>query len=263
MSGSIHQVKTPAHSTVQIKSNSVENAFMAWQELLGYLPLALSFNITDSMEIDSHFINRLAYNECSLVKVEFDSHRRRPGVRSLVLKSSERNSTLLFDCRKKILKLDFTQSSTSPTYTTPTSSTADLHCSNFSSFNPTASSSPSLSPHLQAIKLLLHDPAIRKRYDELVKELELLSSINVNGPLSPSPVMQSYVFKQLDLSPVRASYNSFITTPNSNNSNSRNNNNNSRNSESQGSSDSIDFVNNHLSSLSSFGDMFNFNLQYN
>ena len=236
---------------------------MAWQELLGYLPLALSFNITDSMEIDSHFINRLAYNECSLVKVEFDSHRRRPGVRSLVLKSSERNSTLLFDCRKKILKLDFTQS-TSPTHITPTSSTVDLHCSNFSSFNPTASSSPSLSPHLQAIKLLLHDPAIRKRYDELVKELELLSSINVNGPLSPSPVMQSYVFKQLDLSPVRASYNSFITTPNSNNSNNNNNNsrNNSRNSESQGSSDSIDFVNNHLSSLSSFGDMFNFNLQY-
>jgi protein bicaudal C len=90
-------------SVVTIKGRGIDSAFMAWLELLGYLPLILVFDLRPEQELDSRLIADLMSNQQLNILIR---PKNRNSTKSILIKSQERHSTLLFDARKRILNLD-------------------------------------------------------------------------------------------------------------------------------------------------------------
>jgi len=89
-------------TTVVVKGRGIDSAYMAWLELLGYLPMLLIFDLKADQPIDGQLITSLMSNEMMSIVI-------RPKVRSnaktIAIKIQEKNSSLLFNARELIVNM--------------------------------------------------------------------------------------------------------------------------------------------------------------
>jgi len=90
------------NSTVIIRGRGIDSAYLAWLELLGYLPLTMIFGLGPEQELDSRLLQTLMTDQLSIViRQKFET-----GSKLIVIKTEERNSLLLFEVRRRILGIN-------------------------------------------------------------------------------------------------------------------------------------------------------------
>uniref|UniRef100_T1L1T0 K Homology domain-containing protein n=1 Tax=Tetranychus urticae TaxID=32264 RepID=T1L1T0_TETUR len=89
----LHDSLTDRKSTVMIKGPCFDSVVLAWQELLGYLPLTVAALITQLMK---------DYEVTILIKQKV---KQKSG-RCMTVRGAERDSRMLFEVRRQILELD-------------------------------------------------------------------------------------------------------------------------------------------------------------
>jgi len=88
-------------STVIIKGKSFDKVHTAWKELIGYLPLILTFEVPHDHTIDTTLINQLKKQYKVAI---FLKHREK--FNTVIIRGMEKNSRALFEVRKQLLNLD-------------------------------------------------------------------------------------------------------------------------------------------------------------
>ncbi|XP_013794832.1 protein bicaudal C homolog 1-B-like isoform X2 [Limulus polyphemus] len=89
-------------STVII-SGVIDAIYVAWQELMGYLPLVLMFDLKDGQELNTALIHQLM----EYLKVNIIIRPKpRQNSKSVVVRGSEKDSRALFEVRRQLLGLD-------------------------------------------------------------------------------------------------------------------------------------------------------------
>ncbi|XP_076346531.1 protein bicaudal C homolog 1-A-like isoform X2 [Tachypleus tridentatus] len=89
-------------STVII-SGVIDSVYVAWQELMGYLPLVLMFDLKDGQELNTALIHQLM----EYLKVNIIIRPKpRQNSKSVVVRGSEKDSRALFEVRRQLLGLD-------------------------------------------------------------------------------------------------------------------------------------------------------------
>ncbi|XP_015790699.1 protein bicaudal C homolog 1 [Tetranychus urticae] len=100
----LHGSLTVRKSTVMIKGPCFDSVVLAWQELLGYLPLVLIFDLKEGQQTDAALITQLMkdYEVTILIK---QKPKQNSG-RCMTVRGAERDSRMLFEVRRQILELD-------------------------------------------------------------------------------------------------------------------------------------------------------------
>lgn len=88
-------------STVIIKGKSFEAVHTAWKELIGFLPLVLTFDVPHDHPLDTGLINQLKKQYKVAI---FPRHKEK--FNTVTIRGIEKNSRVLFEVRKQLLKLD-------------------------------------------------------------------------------------------------------------------------------------------------------------
>ena len=91
-------------TAIVIRGQNFESVYNAWQELLGYLPLILIFDLKEGQDLDPVQVTKLMeqMRQISILV----KPKQRQNTKSIVVRGPERDSRLLFEVRKQILKLD-------------------------------------------------------------------------------------------------------------------------------------------------------------
>ncbi|RWS30126.1 protein bicaudal C 1-like protein [Leptotrombidium deliense] len=90
-------------STVLIRGSNFDSVFLAWQELLGYLPLVLIFDLREGQELDAAQITQLMEQLKVSILIK---PKQKQNLKSIMVRGQERDSRLLFEVRRQILQLD-------------------------------------------------------------------------------------------------------------------------------------------------------------
>ncbi|RWS11704.1 protein bicaudal C 1-like protein [Dinothrombium tinctorium] len=90
-------------STVTIKGPCFDSVYCAWQELLGYLPLVLIFDLREGQELDAAQITQLMDQLKVSILIK---PKQKQNLKSIMVRGPERDSRLLFEVRRQILDLD-------------------------------------------------------------------------------------------------------------------------------------------------------------
>lgn len=101
--GNISNRKT----AIVIKGPNFESVYSAWQELLGYLPLILIFDLKEGQDLDAAQVTKLM-EQMRQISILIKP-KQRQNTKSIVVRGPEKDSRLLFEVRKLILKLDETE----------------------------------------------------------------------------------------------------------------------------------------------------------
>ena len=85
---------------VVIKGRGVDSAYLAWLELIGYLPLILIFSLAPDHPVESKLFQGLMseYDLSIVIRQKMEN-----GGKLVVLKTQERHSQILFEARERIL----------------------------------------------------------------------------------------------------------------------------------------------------------------
>lgn len=98
--GNISNRKT----AIVIKGPNFESVYSAWQELLGYLPLILIFDLKEGQDLDAVQVTKIM-EQMRQISILIKP-KQRQNTKSIVVRGPERDSRLLFEVRRQILKLD-------------------------------------------------------------------------------------------------------------------------------------------------------------
>lgn len=98
--GNISNRKT----AIVIKGPNFESVYSAWQELLGYLPLILIFDLKEGQDLDAVQVTKLM-EQMRQISILIKP-KQRQNTKSVVVRGPEKDSRLLFEVRRQILKLD-------------------------------------------------------------------------------------------------------------------------------------------------------------
>jgi len=98
--GNISNRKT----AIVIKGPNLESVYSAWQELLGYLPLILIFDLKEGQDLDTVQVTKLM-EQMRQISILIKP-KQRQNTKSIVVRGPEKDSRLLFEVRKQLLKLD-------------------------------------------------------------------------------------------------------------------------------------------------------------
>jgi len=118
---------------VVIKGRGVESAYLAWIELIGYLPLTMIFSLAPDHLIDSKLLQGLM-NEYDLSIVI--RHKMENFGKLLILKTQERNSHILFEARSRILGIKELPTMSTLSIRSEPKSTSHAASNNLSSYYP-------------------------------------------------------------------------------------------------------------------------------
>ena len=88
-------------STVIIKGPTFESVHKAWKELIGYLPLVLTFDVAHDQLIDTVLMNQLKKQYKVAI---FQKHKEK--YNTVIIRGIEKNSKALFEVRKQLLNLE-------------------------------------------------------------------------------------------------------------------------------------------------------------
>lgn len=91
-------------TAIVIKGPNFESVYSAWQELLGYLPLILIFDLKEGQDLDAVLVTKLM-EQMRQISILIKP-KQRQNTKSIVVRGPEKDSRLLFEVRKQILKLD-------------------------------------------------------------------------------------------------------------------------------------------------------------
>lgn len=91
-------------TAIVIKGQNFESVYSAWQELLGYLPLILIFDLKEGQDLDAVLVTKLM-EQMRQISILIKP-KQRQNTKSIVVRGPERDSRLLFEVRRQILKLD-------------------------------------------------------------------------------------------------------------------------------------------------------------
>lgn len=91
-------------TAIVIKGPNFESVYDAWQELLGYLPLILIFDLKEGQDLDAVQVTKLM-EQMRQISILIKP-KQRQNTKSIVVRGPERDSRLLFEVRRQILKLD-------------------------------------------------------------------------------------------------------------------------------------------------------------
>lgn len=94
-------------TAIVIKGQNFESVYSAWQELLGYLPLILIFDLKEGQDLDAAQVTKLM-EQMRQISILIKP-KQRQNTKSIVVRGPEKDSRLLFEVRKLILKLDETE----------------------------------------------------------------------------------------------------------------------------------------------------------
>jgi len=89
-------------TTVVVKGRGIDSAYMAWLELLGYLPMLLIFDLKADQPIDGQLITSLMINEMMSIVIR---PKVRTNAKTIAIKIQEKNSSLLFKARELIVNM--------------------------------------------------------------------------------------------------------------------------------------------------------------
>lgn len=107
-------------TAIVIKGPNFESVYSAWQELLGYLPLILIFDLKEGQDYDPAQVTKLM-EQMRQISILIKP-KQRQNTKSIVVRGPERDSRLLFEVRKQILRLD---ESEVPIFSSPEQQSAD------------------------------------------------------------------------------------------------------------------------------------------
>jgi len=88
-------------STVIIRGGSFESVHQAWKELIGYLPLVLTFDLAHDHSLDTSLLHQLKKQFKVAI---FLKHKEK--FNTVIIRGMEKNSRALFEVRKQLLKLE-------------------------------------------------------------------------------------------------------------------------------------------------------------
>jgi len=88
-------------STISVTSANFDSVFLAWVELLGYLPLVLLFDLPEAQECDHALITQLMATNKNLSIVI--KPKMKKNVKAIMVRVAERDAKLLFDVREQVL----------------------------------------------------------------------------------------------------------------------------------------------------------------
>lgn len=95
---------TNRKTAIVIKGPNFESVYSAWQELLGYLPLILIFDLKEGQDLDPVQVTKLM-EQMRQISILIKP-KQRQNTKSIVVRGPEKDSRLLFEVRKQVLKLD-------------------------------------------------------------------------------------------------------------------------------------------------------------
>lgn len=91
-------------TAIVIKGPTFESVYSAWQELLGYLPLILIFDLKEGQDLDAVQVTKLM-EQMRQISILIKP-KQRQNTKSIVVRGPEKDSRLLFEVRRQILRLD-------------------------------------------------------------------------------------------------------------------------------------------------------------
>uniref|UniRef100_A0A6G1S7Z9 Protein bicaudal C 1-B n=1 Tax=Aceria tosichella TaxID=561515 RepID=A0A6G1S7Z9_9ACAR len=91
-------------TTIALRGPNFESVYNAWQELLGHLPLILIFDLKEGQDLDPTQVTRLM-EQMRQISILIKP-KQRQNTKSIVVRGPEKDSRLLFEVRKQLLKLD-------------------------------------------------------------------------------------------------------------------------------------------------------------
>lgn len=91
-------------TAIVIKGPNFESVYSAWQELLGYLPLILIFDLKEGQDLDAGQVTKLM-EQMRQISILIKP-KQRQNTKSIVVRGPEKDSRLLFEVRRQILRLD-------------------------------------------------------------------------------------------------------------------------------------------------------------
>lgn len=91
-------------TAIVIRGQNFDSVYNAWQELLGYLPLILIFDLKEGQDLDPVQVTKLM-EQMRQISILIKP-KQRQNTKSIVVRGPERDSRLLFEVRRQILKLD-------------------------------------------------------------------------------------------------------------------------------------------------------------
>ncbi|XP_076365853.1 protein bicaudal C homolog 1-like [Tachypleus tridentatus] len=96
-------VTTLHHASSVTITGCVDAVYLAWQELMGHLPLVLMFDLKDDQELHTALIHQLM--ELLKVKVIIRPKPKK-NIKTVVVRGAEKDSRALFEVRRQVLELD-------------------------------------------------------------------------------------------------------------------------------------------------------------
>lgn len=165
LAGTLSNIGT-RKTAIVIKGPSFESVYSAWQELLGQLPLILIFDLKEGQDLDAVQVSKLM-EQMRQISILIKP-KQRQNTKSIVVRGPEKDSRLLFEVRKQILKLDDSEvptnncASLGQQLSTSTSSLQQQQQSSqqqLSNSNSITATDPELQ--MKAIKAIL-DPNLQK-----------------------------------------------------------------------------------------------------
>lgn len=91
-------------TTITLRGPNFESVYQAWQDLLGHLPLILIFDLKEGQDLDPAQVTRLM-EQMRQISILIKP-KQRQNTKSIVVRGPEKDSRLLFEVRKQLLKLD-------------------------------------------------------------------------------------------------------------------------------------------------------------
>jgi hypothetical protein len=93
-------------STVSVTGGNFDAVFMAWQEMLGYLPLVLIFDLKEEEDVDAAMVTQIMEKMKISIIIK---PKMKQNIKSIMVRGTEKESRLLFEVRRRILGLDETE----------------------------------------------------------------------------------------------------------------------------------------------------------
>jgi len=90
-------------TTVNIKGSNLDTVFMAFQSLLKFLPLSLTFDLKDGQELDPIYAERLSQDFNIIISAK---PKPKQNIKSIWIKAAEKDASALFEARRHILQLN-------------------------------------------------------------------------------------------------------------------------------------------------------------
>jgi len=90
-------------STVTIVGPNFDAVYLAWQDMLGYLPLLLVFELREGQALDAALITQLMEKLKVSIIIK---PKLKQNLKSIMVRGTEKDSMVLFDVRRQIMDLD-------------------------------------------------------------------------------------------------------------------------------------------------------------